>query len=108
MGPGHNDPWQEIMPYAPWDERKGLMHPGNPDNPSRNQGFLRDFFPTIRQFGPSSTAPNYSMGRIKPEGGPISPEEEQGAIVNPRNQEEQQKMAIFELLRKLLQQRRQI
>ena len=47
------------------------------------------------------------MGKIKPDDGyaPRSLEEEQEGI---RNQEEQQKMAIFELLRKLLQQRRQI
>ena len=110
MGPGRNNPMQELEPFAPWDDRKGLVAPGMPNDPlidPKMEPFLRDVFPTIRQFAPSPTAPNYSMGKIKPDDGwvPRSPEEEQEIM---RQEEEQQKMAIFELLRQLLQQRRQI
>jgi|TARA_R110000744_G_scaffold51447_2_gene110773 hypothetical protein len=108
---GRNTVIQELIPNAPWDDRKGLTFPSNPNDPlidPQMKGWLREVHPTIRQFTPPPiAAPNYSMGKIKPDDGyaPRSPEEEQEGI---RNQEEQQKMAIFELLRKLLQQRRQI
>jgi hypothetical protein len=110
MGPGRNNPMQELEPFAPWDDRKGLVAPGMTNDPlidPKMKPFLRDVFPTIRQFAPSPTAPNYSMGKIKPDDGyaPRSPEEEQEIM---RQEEEQQKMAIFELLMQLFKQRNQI
>jgi len=106
---GRSGSMMELMPNAPWDERSGFTPPDKDylTDPTL-RGFLREVRPTMRQFTPPPiAAPNYSMQKkVNPdEWAPRSLEEEQEDI---RNQEEQQKMAIFELLMQLFKQRRQI